>query len=142
LLRPVQGKIHEPLNAEAAGKATFYPGLHKGRAKEGERQSSANPSLRFTFSHRNHLDGLARVRDQFVKPAVALAKRVDEKPTRFRFHWPYRERLFTVALDDLTASMSRRPRPGNKDKPILIVRHPSFGELDLDHRMGNHDALD
>ena len=55
-----------------------------GRGKRAKAFAVSN--VRSELPRRNRVDGLLGISGQFVEPAMSVAKRIDEKPTRFGFH--------------------------------------------------------
>jgi hypothetical protein len=82
LIRPGHRKVHQALDAKAAGQPSFDRSLDEGRGKKGERQRHADRALCLLLARGDGRDGAARISYQFVLPAMGVAKRIDEKRAR------------------------------------------------------------
>ena len=88
LVRPGHRQINETLETEASRQASLDRGLDDVRGQECERQGHPDRALGLALSQGKRFQGLEWLGQQFVQPAMSVAKGVDQNRPRVGAHRP------------------------------------------------------
>ena len=105
LIRPGHRQVDETLETKAARQASFDCRLDDLRREESERQGHPDRTHRPALSRSERLQRQAGIGEQFVQPAMRVAKGIDQNRARVSGHRADVGLRIVCSLDDLALAI-------------------------------------
>jgi hypothetical protein len=116
---PFSGRIAEPLDADAAGQATFYGCFDKIGREEGERNHHIDLPNAALLTGAELCDGGYATRDNVIQPPATSGDGADQARPTLELFRTYVASRCIVRDQDLAESFGWRFPPGDRERVVI-----------------------